>query len=80
MGVQLVGYATFMSTSGFVSVFLLETTSMFRDSLSIIAQVACFLQIILILRGTYELIYEKAFSKRKFRIIFLLTFAFACFQ
>ena len=73
-------YATFMSTSGFVSVFLLETTSMFRDSLSIIAQVACFLQIILILRGTYELIYEKAFSKRKFRIIFLLTFAFALFS
>jgi signal transduction histidine kinase len=73
-------YATFMSTSGFVSIFLLETTSMFRDSLSIIAQVACFLQIILILRGTYELIYEKAFSKRKFRIIFLLTFVFALFS
>ncbi|HEY5916280.1 MAG TPA: HAMP domain-containing sensor histidine kinase [Chryseolinea sp.] len=73
-------YATFMSTSGFVSVFLLETTSMFRDSLSIVAQVACFLQIILILRGTYELIYEKAFSKRKFRIIFLLTFVFGLFS
>ena len=75
-----VAYATFMSTSGFVSVFLLETRSLFRDSLSIVAQVACFLQVILILRGTYELSYEKAFSKRKFRIIFLLTFAFALFS
>src|SRR5688572_30884116 len=49
-----VAYATFMSMSGYVSIFLLETQSLFRDSLSIIAQVACFLQVILILRGTYE--------------------------
>ncbi len=79
-GLSWVAYATFMGTSGIVSIFLLETQSVFRDILSIIAQLACFLQIIMILRGTYELIYEKAFSKRKFRIIFLLTFVFALFS
>lgn len=73
-------YATYMGTSGIIIIFLIETQSWYRDGLSIIAQVACFLQIIMILRGTYELIYEKAFSKRKFRIIFFLTFAFALFS
>jgi hypothetical protein len=61
-----IAYATFMGTSGTVQVFLLGTQSLFRDAVSIIAQLACFLQIILILRGTYELIYEKAFSRRNF--------------
>lgn len=70
-------YAVYMSTSGFVVVFLIQTQSWFRDSLSIIAQLACFLQIIMILRGTYELIYERAFSKGKFRLIFFVSFAVA---
>ncbi|MEO5975609.1 MAG: HAMP domain-containing sensor histidine kinase [Chryseolinea sp.] len=72
-------YATYAGTSGVVTLFLLDTQSYFRDSLSIIAQVACFLQIIMILRGTYELIYDRVFSKRKFRVIFVGTFAFALF-
>ncbi len=70
-------YAIYMGTSGFVFVFLIKTQSWFRDSLSIIAQLACFLQIIMILRGTYELIYERAFSKGKFRLIFFASFAIA---
>lgn len=70
-------YAIYMSASGFVVVFLIQTQSWFRDSLSITAQLACFLQIIMILRGTYELIYERAFSKRKFRLIFFVSFAIA---
>jgi len=73
-------YATYMCTTGIIAIFLIETLSWLRSLLSILAQLACFLQIIMILRGTYELIYEKAFSKRKFRIIFLLTFAFALFS
>jgi signal transduction histidine kinase len=73
-------YATYMGTTGVIIIFFIETQSWFRDALSIIAQLACFLQIIMILRGTYELIYEKAFSKRKFRLIFLLTFALALFS
>jgi signal transduction histidine kinase len=70
-------YSIYMFTSGFVFVFLIKTQSWFRDSLSIIAQLACFLQIIMILRGTYELIYERAFSKRKFRLIFFASFGIA---
>jgi signal transduction histidine kinase len=70
-------YAIYMGTSGFVFVFLIKTQSWFRDSLSIVAQLACFLQIIMILRGTYELIYERAFSKGKFRLIFFASFAIA---
>ncbi len=73
-------YSTYEGTSGIVQVFLIETQSLTRDMFSIIAQVACFLQIILILRGAYELIYDKAFSKRKFRIIFIVTFGFALFS
>lgn len=70
-------YAAFACISGIIVIFFIETQSWFRDMLSILAQLACFLQIIMILRGTYELIYEKAFSKRKFRLIFLLTFVIA---
>ncbi len=72
-------YSTYTVTSGIVLLFLLDTQEWPRDMLSIIAQVACFLQIILILRGTYELIYDRAFSKRKFRLIFIVTLAFALF-
>jgi len=70
-------YSIYMSTSGFVVVFLIQTQSWFRDSLSITAQLACFLQVIMILRGTYELIYERPFSKEKFRLIFFVSFAVA---
>ncbi|MDH4089501.1 MAG: HAMP domain-containing histidine kinase [Cyclobacteriaceae bacterium] len=73
-------YSVYSGTSGIILIFLIETQSLFRDALSIIAQLACFLQIIMILRGTYELIYEKAFSKRKFRIIFLFSFGLALFS
>ncbi|MEJ7643071.1 MAG: HAMP domain-containing sensor histidine kinase [Chryseolinea sp.] len=72
-------YSTYTFTSGVVQIFLIDTQDWPRDMLSIIAQVACFLQIILILRGTYELIYDRAFSKRKFRLIFIVTFGFALF-
>ena len=73
-------YATYTGTSGLVQLFFLDIQSLVRDTFSIIAQLACFLQIIMILRGTYELIYDRAFSKRKFRVIFLVAFAFALFS
>lgn len=72
-----VAYGIYMGTSGTVWIFFIGTQSWFRDLLSITAQLACFLQIIMILRGTYELVYDKAFSKRKFRLIFLFTFGLA---
>lgn len=52
-------------------VFLVDERSLQRTILSIIAQLCCFLQIIFILRGTYELIYDKAFSRRRFSLILL---------
>ncbi|HTF16912.1 MAG TPA: HAMP domain-containing sensor histidine kinase [Chryseolinea sp.] len=70
-------YASYTFSSGVVQIFLLERYGIIRDSLSIIAQMACFLQIIMILRGTYELIYDKAFSRKKFGIIFIVTLLFA---
>lgn len=75
-----IAYSIYMGTSGIIIIFLIETQSVTRDTLSIIAQLACFLQIIMILRGTYELIYERAFSRKKFRIIFLLTTGLALFS
>jgi signal transduction histidine kinase len=73
-------YAIFVGMSGIIIIFMINIQSWYRDTLSIIAQLACFLQIILILRGTYELIYEKAFSKKKFRVIFIVTFVVALFS
>jgi signal transduction histidine kinase len=66
-------YAVYTCASGIVQIFLLESYGLIRDAISIIAQMGCFLQIIMILRGTYELIYEKAFSRKKFGIIFIVT-------
>ncbi len=71
-------YAVYTAASGVVMNFLLDQYGLIRDALSIVAQMACFLQIIMILRGTYELIYDRAFSRRKFRIIVIVTLAFAC--
>jgi signal transduction histidine kinase len=72
-----IAYSVYTCSSGIVQTFLIEQHGIFRDSLSITAQVACFLQIIMILRGTYELIYDKAFSRKRFRIIFTITLLFA---
>lgn len=72
-----IAYSVYTATSGIVQIFLPLEQSIVRDVLSITAQVACFLQVIMILRGTYELIYDKAFSRRKFRIIFIGTLLFA---
>lgn len=66
-----IAFALYMASSGIVMVFLVEERSLQRTILSIIAQLCCFLQIIFILRGTYELIYDKKFSRRRFSLILL---------
>jgi signal transduction histidine kinase len=66
-----------MTSSGIVVIFLLDDRTFERTVFSIIAQLSCFLQIIFILRGTYELIYDKAFSRRRFSFILLLSFVVA---
>ena len=70
-------FALFMASSGIVGIFLLHDRTFERTVFSIFAQLSCFLQIIFILRGTYELIYEKAFSRRRFSFILLLSFVVA---
>lgn len=72
-----IAYAAYTFASGMVQIYLLERHGIVRDFFSILAQMACFLQIIMILRGTYELIYDKAFSRKRFRIIFTVTLIFA---
>lgn len=75
-----VAFALYMASSGFVMIFLLDERSNLRTVLSIMAQLCCFLQIIFILRGTYELIYDKAFSRRRFSLILLASFIIALFS
>ena len=75
-----IAFAFYMVSSGIVTVFLLDERSMQRTILSIIAQLCCFLQIIFILRGTYELIYDKAFSRKRFSLILLVSFIIALFS
>jgi signal transduction histidine kinase len=75
-----IAFALYMASSGIVMVFLIEERSMQRTILSIVAQLCCFLQIIFILRGTYELIYDKAFSRRRFSLIVLLSIIVAFFS
>jgi signal transduction histidine kinase len=75
-----IAFALYMASSGTVMVFLIEERSMQRTLLSITAQLCCFLQIIFILRGTYELIYDKAFSRRRFSLIVLLSIIIAFFS
>ncbi len=72
-----IAFALYMASSGIVMVFLIEERSLQRTVFSIIAQLCCFLQIIFILRGTYELIYDKAFSRRRFSLILLLSIIIA---
>src|SRR6187551_2435525 len=75
-----IAFAFYMVCSGIVLVFLLDERSMQRTILSIIAQLCCFLQIIFILRGTYELIYDKAFSRKRFSVVLLASFIVALFS
>jgi signal transduction histidine kinase len=75
-----IAFALYMGSSGFVMIFLLDERSNLRTILSIIAQLCAFLQIIFILRGTYELIYDKAFSRRRFSLILLASFIIALFS
>lgn len=73
-------FAIYMASSGIVMVFLIEERSWERTIFSVVAQLFCFLQIIFILRGTYELIYDKAFSRRRFSLILLLSVILAFFS
>ena len=70
-------FAFYMACTGVVMLFLVDERSLQRTIFSVAAQLCCFLQIIYILRGTYELIYDKAFSRRRFSMVLLLSIAIA---
>jgi signal transduction histidine kinase len=69
-------FSLFIVCSGIVLIHFERQTSA-RNVLSVVGQLASFLQIIMILRGTYELLYEKAFNKKRFRTILIVTFTIA---
>jgi signal transduction histidine kinase len=72
-----IAFAIYITSSGIVMLYLVDERSLTRTIFSVIAQLSCFLQIIYILRGTYELIYGKAFSRRRFSLVLLLSIAIA---
>jgi signal transduction histidine kinase len=63
--------------TGIILLFLVDERSLQRTIFSVAAQLCCFLQIIYILRGTYELIYDKAFSRRRFSMVLLASIVIA---
>lgn len=66
-------FALFSAFSGVILLILHYPEGIIRTGISILTQLACYLQVILILRGTYELVTEKAFNRRKFRILVLIV-------
>ncbi len=62
-----------MLATGVVTGFLMQSHTLVRLGVSALAQLNCFMQVILILRGTHELVNERAFNRRKFRTVLLLT-------
>jgi signal transduction histidine kinase len=73
-------FTIYVGSSGVLSVFLDPTGSLLRKAVSVVAQLSCFLQIILILRGTYELVYERAFPRRRFNMILAASSILAFFS
>jgi signal transduction histidine kinase len=70
-------FAVYVLSTGILQALILKSDSFFWTAVNVTTQLACFLQVILILRGTYELLFERAFSKKKFRIILITAFAIA---
>jgi len=70
-------FAVHIACTGFVILLTNQNPSIPRFIFNVISQLASFLQIIFLLRGTYELVYEKGFHKKQFKIILLSTFIIA---
>ncbi|HEY3402011.1 MAG TPA: HAMP domain-containing sensor histidine kinase [Ohtaekwangia sp.] len=62
-------FALFSGFSGIIILILNFPEGLTRTGISILTQMTCYFQVILILRGTYELVYERAFNRRMFRVI-----------
>ncbi|HYF68671.1 MAG TPA: HAMP domain-containing sensor histidine kinase [Ohtaekwangia sp.] len=71
-------FSVHMSTSVAQGV-LPDAPDFIRFLIHVAAQLSCFLQVIMILRGTHEMVSEKALNRRKFKFVFwvFLLIAFA---
>jgi signal transduction histidine kinase len=67
-------FSIFMLSSALV-LWWVSATSVSQIILNILSQFASFLQVVMILRGTHEMVSEKAMSRRKFRQLFFLFLA-----
>jgi signal transduction histidine kinase len=67
-------FAIYITATCVVTAFFMQSQSTTRLVISTLAQMSCFLQIIWILRGAYELVTEKAFNRRKFKAILIICF------
>jgi signal transduction histidine kinase len=64
-------FSIFMFCSA-VLAFWIDVGSLTRIIINILAQFTCFLQVVMILRGTHEMVSEKAMSRKKYRQLFAL--------
>jgi signal transduction histidine kinase len=58
---------SFFMLSSAILIWGSEASLWLRIVMNIVAQLTCFLQVVMILRGTHEMVAEKALSRRKFR-------------
>jgi signal transduction histidine kinase len=52
--------------------FLSQEIWLVGFTLNVVAQLACFMQVVMILRGTHEMVSEKALNRKKFKFVFWL--------
>jgi len=70
-------FALFSGFSSIIILILNFPEGVTRTGISILTQIACYFQVILILRGTYELVSERALNRRKFRTVALVVLVVA---
>jgi Signal transduction histidine kinase len=64
-------FAVFMATS-MLMLLPITPNTLVRIPVNVLSQLACFLQVIMILRGIHEMVSEKALNRRKFRQLLTL--------
>ncbi|SKC75218.1 sensor histidine kinase [Ohtaekwangia koreensis] len=67
-------FAIYIAATGVITIFFMRSQSTARLVISTFAQMSCFLQVVLILRGSYELVTEKGVNRRQFKGILLVLF------
>ncbi len=67
-------FAIYIAATGVITMLFMRSQSTARLVISTFAQMNCFLQVVLILRGSYELVTEKAVNRRQFKAILLVLF------